>query len=470
MNGTESALISATEGSKITLNGDVLSNEGIGGDEAPEEEDANAGDASRLGINSDSKSTVNCEGVRIASLSKTGCSVTGNSVLTFNNSTFEHIGECAIEAHDGAQLELTSCQFQSIGCIGVLIQKNVRGFLRQTNVTGCEIVGVHYIDNKSEFLFDGCQISQNAGTGVNLRGTSVPFTNCLFNENGGPGVEIRGSGTSPRFDACVFQANQLGISLSEGASPVFLNSTIKENKDAGIELTGGRGEFESCLIEGNVEGGIFASEQAVAKFKSCSITNNSKVGAQVDNQGTDISFEACDISLQSGSPGVGVTVNSQAVCRFNGCAIHENAGIQIQVIGDGKTVITGCQIYQSTTIGVGVNISKGLAEITSSTLYGETQGSIIIGEDGECTCSACDISQSGIACVTFLPGSRGNFSKNNIHSTASIGISVKAGTPSIVENTIENHEQYGIHIEAGAEPQVIDNVFNNNGVMDVFRA
>jgi parallel beta-helix repeat protein len=72
--------------------------------------------------------------------------------------------------------------------------------------------------------------------------------------------------------------------------------------------------------------------------------------------------------------------------------------------------------------------------------------------------------------VSFLQGSSGRFRGNIIHSTEAIGITVKAGTPSIVENTISKHAQYGIYIEAGAEPQVVDNEFSENQVMDVFRA
>jgi hypothetical protein len=62
------------------------------------------------------------------------------------------------------------------------------------------------------------------------------------------------------------------------------------------------------------------------------------------------------------------------------------------------------------------------------------------------------------------------FRGNVIHESAAIGINVKAGTPSIKENKIEKHGQYGIYIEAGAVPQVVDNTFAENAVMDVFRA
>jgi hypothetical protein len=474
-NASQSALLSASEGSTITMSGDLLSNEGLPATPEPQQEEEEDQEEAppwcRLGINSDTKSTVTCEGVKITHLSQTGCAVTGDSVLTFVGCSFENIGECAIEAHDGARLELTDCHFESIGCIGALIQQGVDGFVKNTKVTGCEIVGVHYIDNQTDFYFEGCEFSNNPGTGVNLRGVPVTFTNCQFVGNSGPGVEIRGEGTTPRFDSCTFEGNHLGVSLSEGAAPVFVKTLFKANQDAGIELSGARGQFEECTIEANVEGGIFANEQSVATFTNCSILSNLKVGAQAENEGTEITFESCDIALQGGTPGVGVNIASAAVMRFSKCSLHENAGIQVQIRDKGQAFLTACDIYKSSQVGVGINVEQGgVVEVLDSNLYEETQGSIIIGADGECKVTNSDISKCGIACVSFLPGSAGTISKCHIHSTEAIGINVKAGTPAIIENQIEKHAQYGVYIEAGAEPQVIDNTFNENGVTDVFRA
>jgi hypothetical protein len=50
-----------------------------------------------------------------------------------------------------------------------------------------------------------------------------------------------------------------------------------------------------------------------------------------------------------------------------------------------------------------------------------------------------------------------------------VGIQVEGGTPSIVQNVIVSCKTYGIHIVSGAEPQVIDNVFQDIGFTDVNR-
>jgi hypothetical protein len=50
-----------------------------------------------------------------------------------------------------------------------------------------------------------------------------------------------------------------------------------------------------------------------------------------------------------------------------------------------------------------------------------------------------------------------------------VGIQVEGGVPEIRNNEICNCQTYGIHIVAGAQPQVVDNDIHDNTGGDVNR-
>lgn len=450
-NVSKSALVCATNGSTITLNGDNLSGECL------------------LAIISDSKSQVLATGVNINNIKSTGSSVTGGSKLVFTQCVFNKITECAIEAHDDATLEVDSCQFSEIESIGILVQTNVRGFVKNTVISTCGIVGCHFVDNTAEFEFQQVSFQANGGNGLNIKNTSAVFTECAFIQNQASGIEARGAETKPTFDKCQFNQNAVvGVNISEGAAPIFKECVIGANAGSGFYAEGASPSLEVCSVVQNGENGILAMSGAQVTCSQCSIKGNLTFGAQIETSGTCVTFKQCEISEQPQAGGV--IINESAIGVFEGSNLSANNGPQVECRNNGQARITNCQLFQSLK-GIGLQITAGgFAEVNSSVFHDEQQAGIVVGDGGNCNVQGCELYNCQVCAIYLLSGSKGNFKKNHIHNNASVGINIMAGSvPSILENTIENHSNYGINVALGAEPQVIDNVFNNNGTMDVNR-
>lgn len=450
-NVSKSALVCATNKSQVTLEKDTLTGKCL------------------LAIISDSGSTVKCSGVEIVDIKTTGSSVTGNGTLSFTDCNFERIQQCAIEAHDNATLEVTNCKFSEIESIGILVQTNVRGFVKDTTIESCDIVGCHFVENTAPFRFEHVTFAGNRGNGLNIKNTTCTFSDCQFNKNASAGIEARGSETKPIFTRCQFNENEeAGVSVTDFALPKFIDCTFSENGIHGCFADQASPALEKCKLLNNLENGLFAVNQSSVNLTDCVLSGNQILGAQVENEGTITKFIKCNISGQP--KGGGVIVNDKAKSVFDSCTFTDNNGAHVECRMEGRSTIKRCDLSQSRK-GVGLMLQgNGFAEVENTKFHDEQQAGIVVGNEGDCNVQNCDLYECNICAIYLLGGSKGTFKKNHIHDNKSIGIQVQEGAhPSILENTIERHPLYGINVALGAEPQVIDNIFNENGTTDVNR-
>jgi parallel beta-helix repeat protein len=120
-------------------------------------------------------------------------------------------------------------------------------------------------------------------------------------------------------------------------------------------------------------------------------------------------------------------------------------------------------------IGVKVMGAGTKAKFTEVTFSGEALSAVLIGQQASCELSKCDISECGTCGICIQTGGAGSITGNTIHDIQCVGVQVDGGTPSIQKNEITACGTYGVHICSGAEPQVIDNIFRDNGTLDVNR-
>ena len=445
----ESALVCATRKASISLLGGRLHGNCL------------------LGIIADYNGTVTCDRVKIDEIPTTGASVTRGSVMTFMQCAFENIGAAAIEAHDDATLQLTGCQLATIKEIGIQIQNNVRGFIKETEIMACEVVGVHYVDNAAEFQFEQCKFTRCSGNAVHVKNTTVPFINCEFSENAAAGVEGRSSNTKSKFVGCTFAYNSSGVTLSEGCGGRFENCRFCNNQTTGAALTQALGlEFDTCEFSANGVG-LVAGEGAELSCSKCQFVQNAAHGCQIGGADSDCRFTECVMTGQV--QGSGVIVLDNGTANFTQCHIYQNYANNVTVQQEGRAVFVQCDLYQSTA-GIGTFVTlNGSVQMTACAIHDEAQSGIVVSEGGNCTCEGSEIARCSGCGVYLLQGNQGTFTKNKVHDNGPTGFQVMEGSPSILENEIYSHEMYAINIAPSADPQVIGNVFKDNGVIDVNR-
>jgi hypothetical protein len=156
--------------------------------------------------------------------------------------------------------------------------------------------------------------------------------------------------------------------------------------------------------------------------------------------------------------------------KLKGLAISDNGGRQIEIVDNARAVITGCEISGSVE-GIAVFVEGGgFAELTDALIHDERQSGVVVGEGGLVKCENCAISKCAIGGVSLLAGGSGIFNRNRIEDIPGVGIVVTDGSPQITENYFRKCGTYAIHVEVGAEPQVIDNTFlESKGDRDINR-
>jgi hypothetical protein len=445
-----------------------------------------------VAISARSGSSVSCTRVTIQDINA-GITVSEGSSLRLKSTTFQNIRQSAIMAHDGAVLEISEqCSIDNCESIGLIIQNDVRGFVKDCSISGCAVIGAHAINNSQPFVFERCSIGQSLGNGVAFKSVSVKSTDCKFieckrPEDGEFGVELREANTTITFSRCSFNGCDSGLVISEGKG-IATNCKFEDNdyglsvynggksqiKDCGFSrngtgatVSGSSGEFSGCNFTEHREIAFWADSGADGNVIKSVVTKSQKVGicieGQVGEKVTEFTFTDCKVIGTTETAGIGVKENG--VVHLKSCTVSETKTANVEVQSRGKVDLESCNLSNSQqgvglqVMGEGSRVEARKCTIGKQKLSGVLLESGAWGKISECdTCGVC-----------IRAGCDGELTRNRIHDMATVGIQVEGGTPSIVENQIRNCKTYGIHIVAGAEPQVIDNEFQGSGSGDVNR-
>jgi hypothetical protein len=80
-------------------------------------------------------------------------------------------------AYNGAVLEISDrCAIASCPGVGLLVQNDVREFVRDSSIIGCDTVCAHIVDNAAPFAVERCAIGGCPGNGANVRSTAATFS------------------------------------------------------------------------------------------------------------------------------------------------------------------------------------------------------------------------------------------------------------------------------------------------------
>ncbi len=139
----------------------------------------------------------------------------------------------------------------------------------------------------------GCTFSNNSDTGIAVKGRVFIFlSDSVITGNGNNGLEFDWSDGA--VEGGVFIDNPVGIYVSR-SSHTIRNSTIRENRDAGIYIHyGSAGTITGCNISGNYEG-IFAERHYSILVDCCQLLGNTNAGIRLQN-GTSGRVENSTIS------------------------------------------------------------------------------------------------------------------------------------------------------------------------------
>ena len=111
------------------------------------------------------------------------------------------------------------------------------------------------IEGTSDVTIRDTIIVQAADEGIDVDDASPTIENTIVRENEREGIEVSGSTSAPTIRGCLIQANDLGVELRSGATPVITATEVSGNR-IGIESWGGNPTIHQNLIWGNAAFGV----------------------------------------------------------------------------------------------------------------------------------------------------------------------------------------------------------------------
>jgi len=111
------------------------------------------------------------------------------------------------------------------------------------------------IEGTSDVAIRDSIIVQAAGEAIDVDDASPTIENSIVRENEQEGIAVSGSTSAPTISGCLIQANDVGIELRSGATPVITATEISGNR-IGIESWGGNPTIHQNLIWGNAAFGV----------------------------------------------------------------------------------------------------------------------------------------------------------------------------------------------------------------------
>jgi hypothetical protein len=195
----------------------------------------------------------------------------------------------------------------------------------------------------SSCLIRDCEIFENVAGGVEVAKLADPtLRHCLIHDNKGRstpqgwalletdwGVRITDRSTGLLDDCEVYANGGIGLVVSGGANPTVRNSRFHDHPQHGIDVAGGRGNFEKpeCYRNGNC--GFLVQAQGDPKCIGADLHENGSKGLAI--HGCHALFED-GVMRANGQAGVWLLEGSDAVIRR--CKMLD--GIQYGVIISSK--------------------------------------------------------------------------------------------------------------------------------------
>ncbi len=327
-----------------------------------------------------------------------------------------------IGIESGARLTATNCTIQGNAEVGVF-SANASGFGTETSLDDTDVLdtvgtGIEVTDGAA-LTASGCTVQGNAEFGVlaldadttvDLVDTSILDTSAAEGGGNGDGVWAQ-DGAAVTATGCTIQGNnEWGVFAGnhDADAPtttvVLVDSRVLDTHPRGdgsagdgiMVLSGATLTATGCVVQGNAEAGVFASDEGGG-------------GVAVDLSSTEILD-----TLQSaeGHSGRGLDVQLGAVLRASLCTIEGNAEVGVVAHDEGTTVdlvdsaIRGTRRGRTTGFALGLAAQRGgLLTATGTEVSGTEGPGVYAVSGGRVELDGGVLSGNGFAAAVVLDGS-----------------------------------------------------------------
>ena len=211
-------------------------------------------------------------------------------------------------------------------------------------------------------------------------------------------VAIHNPAAMPVIRDCrIHHSADSGIFAFDGARGEIEKSSISENANVGIAITGGASiSVMNCHVHHGADAGVVVWHQAAAVIEGCDIYANRRTDVGVSDAGT-AAVRRCRIH-DGENTGVFTHRNGQATVEE--CDIYRHAAPEVAASSGGDVRLRNCRIHDGQSHGAFIN-DRGRALLEDCDVFRNLASGIYVDSGGFAVARACRINYNkkvGVSC------------------------------------------------------------------------
>ena len=321
--------------------------------------------------------------------------------------TISDVDASAVLAADGAKGTLEDCTITRTGNPAVAVEGNSSPLLRRVTVAESRGAGILVASGSTPVLED-CVVTDAAGQGIVLVQHAAPEVRRLsVQRSGGFGVhvldnsagqlsgcEIAGAGTaavfvtsgsSTTFDATVVSGGDVGVLVTDGATPVFTDLQVREVSRTGIDVRStGPVPLRRTTIASAAGDGLLVAESGSALLEESTVDAARGAGIRV---GGVARLEVRDGTV-TGSAGPALAVEGGGTAEVLGSELAGGAATGIRVSDDATLTLERTRVRE---FAAGIEWLGGSGAVTTCEIQDNRGDGVVVDTVGKVVLTGCKL-------------------------------------------------------------------------------
>ena len=417
------------------------------------------------------------------------------------NDTFEGETPAAIGVHDSAQMTLKNTKMTNISGIGIVTYDSCKLTSNSLNINGTGQQGI-ICHSGGELDLQNATIQQTTEDSILIQDGNINAKNLSVQRSKSNGISISESSNCALTNCIISDNAHCGL-IANHTTLTIESINFTDNGYSAIHSVGSKFKVSNCTISRNKKGGIISADNSKLIVEKCQLDHNGWAALLTEN-GSKI--KATNITLSNNN----VAVVNMGKATLQNCKINGQSGIGLQTLGklkvkesnlndNGTAIIASSQtgraiVSNSTFVSNVLNIevtNGALLEMTDTQIsQSKGESAINITEQASATIRNSTVSDSrtvglfvngridmegtkvtnpGKIALLCSENSTGSVKNNVFTGVGQCGIQIVGGNCSILSNSIQNFNQFGIYIKPTSRASVEENTISNNKLANIWK-
>ncbi|MBB2940594.1 SpoVK/Ycf46/Vps4 family AAA+-type ATPase [Actinoplanes lutulentus] len=372
-------------------------------------------------------------------------------------------GIAAVHARGGG-LRVRGGSVTNAAGAGILVEADAHVEARGTSITDIGTTAL-LLAGTGDPEFHQCVIRDVRGAGVHSVSGRARLLDCEISAVDGPGLAIEGG--EPMLSATTIRDTVGAGILVVNGSPVLHGCTVEGAGGHGVVVVNGTPVMRDCRVTAPAGNGLFLTDTAKAEFAGCDVAGgvvlDDSAEARLTGGVLHGTATAPALSVQGSAAGTvdGVTMrDADHALVVAGAARAELTDVTIvaarttgvEVRDTGRVTVARSEMRDCAT---GLHVVSGVAHLSGTRLSGGSNA--IVSDGGNTIIDGCDIADTTAIGVTAAAGAKLRLKATRVHGCGGAGVRYGPGSRGVVDGCeIFGNAGGGLQLETGEPVEVTD--------------